>query len=407
MPIRACWNSVVAWSKKWRPAKRRRQSVGFLAEAFESRRMLSAFFVNSLEDSHDANPGDGIAADANGATTLRAAIEEANAHIGADSITLPVGRINVVGSGFTVTDALTIHGAGGGQSVIDGLAFDHVFQFAGSGSLNLSGVTVNSARELAAASRSSLLTTNSRQADLVIAFSSSPNAPFPIDTKPAAAVIAPLIGFSSDNILDSVPLRPDTKLTKAINTLDRLVRPDNAVIPTPDAAIEDIVNALFESESSDLVLPIGAEKKTTPMVEDRSTKPAPMPMSDSDRPAAPASDATSPDFDPTSPFDGMMSDSDSDDEQSLANPVPNDAVQAVLSGWADEAGWRAPDFWTNGLQTQVVARPESGRKLGVMVAAVLSGISAQSWSTGPRWLRDSVNVSTWRRRLAQLGRRAR
>lgn len=406
MPIRACWNSVVAWSQKWRPAKRRRQSVGFLGEAFESRRLLSAFFVNSLEDSHDANPGDGIAADANGATTLRAAIEEANAHIGADSITLPVGRINVVGSGFTVTDGLTIHGASGGQSVIDGLAFDQVFQFAGSGSLNLLGVTVNSARELAAASRSNLLTTNSRQADLVIAFSSSPNAPFPIDTKPAAE-IAPLIGFSSDNILDSVPLRPDTRLAKAINTLDRLVRPDNAVIPTPDAAIEDIVNALFESESSDLVLPIGAEKKTTPLVEDRSTKPAPMPMSDSDRPATPAPDAEGQDVDPMSPLDGMMSDSDNDDEQSLANPVSSDAVQAVLSGWADEAGWRAPDFWTNGSQTQVVARPESGRKLGAMAVAVLSGISAQSWSNGPRWLRDSVNASTWRRRLAQLRRRAR
>ncbi|MCA9019354.1 MAG: right-handed parallel beta-helix repeat-containing protein, partial [Planctomycetaceae bacterium] len=44
-----------------------------------------AFFVNSTLDTVDANPGDGIAADANGNLTLRAAIMEANALAG-DSV---------------------------------------------------------------------------------------------------------------------------------------------------------------------------------------------------------------------------------------------------------------------------------------------------------------------------------
>ena len=408
MLIRACWNSVVALFKKWRPAKRRRQLFGFSAEAFEPRRLLSAFIVNSLGDSHDANPGDGIAVDANGQTTLRVAIEEANAHAGADTISLPIGSINVHGSSFTITDALTINGASGGQSVIDGSAVDQVFQLAGSGSLSLSGVSVNSARELAAAARSNLLTTNLRQADLIVAFSASPNVPISVDTK-SPVRIAPLMSMSPDVILDRFPTLPVPKLAKAINTLDKLVRPDGAVIPTPDAAIDDIVNALFESESSDLILPIGAEKKsTTPMVEDRSTKPAPMPMSDNDRPADPVPDQKAPDFDPVSPFDGMMSDTENnDDERSLADPVPNDAMQAVLSGWADEAGWQAPDFWTNSLRTQVAARSNSSSKLAVMATAMLTGLTAQSWSTSPRWLRESVNVTAWQRRLARLRRRAR
>ncbi len=419
MPIRACWNFVVVFCKKWRPAQRRRQRFGFFAESFEPRRLLSAFFVNSFGDSHDANPGDGIAADANGVTTLRAAIEEANALVGADSITLPAGSVNVIGNGFTVTDTLTIRGAIDGQSVIDGSAVDQVFQFTGPGNLILSDVHVNSARELAAAVRSSLITTNTRQADLIVAFSASPNAPFPIDTKPTIT-ITPLTNISTDNLFDKAPLLPITKMAKATTTIEKPARPDGVLIPTPDAAIDDIVNALFEREASDLVLPIGAEKQigaeqpTTPMVEDRSTKPAPMPMSDADRPAAPSAEEPSSDFEPTSPFDGMMSDSDNDsgnrkddDEHSLASPVPSDAVHAVLSGWANDAGWQAPDFWTNSSRNQFTPRPESGPKLAAMAATVLSGITAQAWSTGPRWLRESVNVSTWQRRLAKLRRRAR
>ena len=85
--------------------------------------MLSAFFVNSLADSHDSNPGDGIAADANGFATLRAAVEEANAHLGADTITLPPGVFVLAAANgpLNVTDDVTILGSR--VSEIDGTAF--------------------------------------------------------------------------------------------------------------------------------------------------------------------------------------------------------------------------------------------------------------------------------------------
>ncbi len=417
MPIRACWDFVVKFCRKWHPAKRRRQGFGFFTESFEPRRLLSAFFVNSFGDSHDAIPGDGIAADADGLTTLRAATEEANALVGADSIALPPGRINVIGNGFTVTDSLTIHGAGDGQSIIDGSAVDRVFQLEGGGSLSLSGVRVNSARELAAALRSNLITTNSRQADLIIAFSAAPNAPLPVDTKPFTTNTS-FTANSADNILDRIPLLPViSKLAKATNMIEKPARPDGVLIPTPDAAIEDIVNALFEREASDLVLPIGAEqplgvkKPSTPMAEDGSSKPAPMPMSDSDRPATPSTEDKPSNIEVPVPFEDIMSNSNNGDddgfEYSLAGPVPNEAVQAVLSGWATDAGWQASDFWTNSSLNQLAPRPESGRKLAAMAVVALSGITAQAWTSGPSWLRESVNISVWQRRLDKLRRRAR
>ena len=50
--------------------------------------------VNSTGDSHDASPGNGICATSTGSCTLRAAMEEANAHAGADTI-----NFNIPGSG--------------------------------------------------------------------------------------------------------------------------------------------------------------------------------------------------------------------------------------------------------------------------------------------------------------------
>ncbi len=383
MPIRAYWNSLIAFCKKWRPAKRRRQRFGSWAESFEPRRLLSAFVVNSLGDSHDANPGDGIAADTHGVTTLRAAIEEANARAGADTIYLPAGVISAgpeSGGGFVITDELSIVGAGRGSSVIDGSALDQVFQIADSGRLHLSGVNVISARDVAAAGvRSNLLTTNVRQADLIVAFSASPNLPVAVETK-------------SPN--------------EAYKTFDKWVKPDDAIIPTPDATIEEIVNALFHSESTDLILPAGVEKKSMPMAEERLT--SPMPMSETDHAPKPSTEDAPPKSNSDPSLDGMMSDFDTGgDEQSFTTPVDHEEVGAVLRGWAEEAGWQSPDFWTSGFQTQVVSRPAVGRQIAAMAAIVLSGVSAESWSSGSRWLRDSVNVVSWRRRFERLRRRAR
>src|SRR2546426_9701517 len=51
----------------------------------------ATFTVNSTADTTDAAPGDGVCDDGGGACTLRAAIEEANAHAGADTIAFSIG----------------------------------------------------------------------------------------------------------------------------------------------------------------------------------------------------------------------------------------------------------------------------------------------------------------------------
>src|SRR4030065_2429571 len=65
--------------------------VFLLALAGTSR--AATFTVNSTADAVDANPGDGVCetAPGNGVCTLRAAVQEANALPGADTINLPAG----------------------------------------------------------------------------------------------------------------------------------------------------------------------------------------------------------------------------------------------------------------------------------------------------------------------------
>lgn len=100
------------------------------------------FVVITTADSVDATPGDGVCADAGGACSLRAAVQEANALPGADRIELPAGRYvlslagpreDLAASGdLDVHDALTIVGAGAGTgadaTVIDGKAADTVLE---------------------------------------------------------------------------------------------------------------------------------------------------------------------------------------------------------------------------------------------------------------------------------------
>ena len=96
----------------------------------EDRTLLAAFVVNSTLDTVDVTPGDGIAVDANGNTTLRAAVMEANALAGDDTITLGAGlyQFTLGGAGgtnqgdldLTSNSRVTIQGAGLGQTTIDG-----------------------------------------------------------------------------------------------------------------------------------------------------------------------------------------------------------------------------------------------------------------------------------------------
>ncbi|MCA1816083.1 MAG: CSLREA domain-containing protein [Acidobacteria bacterium] len=86
-----------------------------LAVALSSSQAASAatFTVNSLGDTSDATPGDGACADASGACTLRAAIREANALPGNDTINFSVtGTINLTGALPDIASNMTITGPG-------------------------------------------------------------------------------------------------------------------------------------------------------------------------------------------------------------------------------------------------------------------------------------------------------
>jgi uncharacterized lipoprotein len=119
--------------------------------------LLAIFSVNTTADTIDANPGDGLAQDASGNTSLRAAIMEANASAGADTVSLATGTYilsragaNEDGCGtgdLDITGDLTITGVGANTAFIDGGAADRVLQVRG-GSVTLSGVTIQNGAAL-------------------------------------------------------------------------------------------------------------------------------------------------------------------------------------------------------------------------------------------------------------------
>ena len=98
----------------------------------------ASFVVNSTADAPDINIGDGICETATpGECTLRAAIQEANFDILADTITFAItGVITVTGNGddtaatgdLDITGNLTITGLGETSTIIDGGANDRVFE---------------------------------------------------------------------------------------------------------------------------------------------------------------------------------------------------------------------------------------------------------------------------------------
>lgn len=111
----------------------------------------ATFTVNSTADATDANPGDGVCDDGMGNCTLRAAIMEANAWPGHDTIILPAGTYTLTIAGanedaaatgdLDITDDLTITGAGKATTIIDGGFLDRLFQIH-SVTVDISGVTV-------------------------------------------------------------------------------------------------------------------------------------------------------------------------------------------------------------------------------------------------------------------------
>jgi len=108
------------------------------------------FTVDTAIDAPDANPGDGVCADADGDCSLRAAIQESNALQGADTIALPAGVFAITIAGdddagasgdFDIDDDVTIIGAGGDETIVDGGALDRVFD-AHAGTVHFQALTI-------------------------------------------------------------------------------------------------------------------------------------------------------------------------------------------------------------------------------------------------------------------------
>src|SRR2546425_6300878 len=105
----------------------------------------ATFTVNDTADAVDATPGDGSCATAGGRCTLRAAIQEANAHTGEDTIMVPAGTflLTIPGRGedaaatgdLDITDDVTITGAGADTTILDGNGLDRIFEIANPASI--------------------------------------------------------------------------------------------------------------------------------------------------------------------------------------------------------------------------------------------------------------------------------
>ncbi len=128
----------------------------------------STFNVNSTADRVDLSPGNGVCATGNlvgGAPecTLRAAVQEANALAGTDTINIPAGtytlarspvrrRIAAATGDLDLTDSVTIAGAGAGSPIIDGNGADRIFEIRGTLTASISDLTITNGLAYANAS---------------------------------------------------------------------------------------------------------------------------------------------------------------------------------------------------------------------------------------------------------------
>jgi hypothetical protein len=288
---------VAGWAT---PKRRRRTSLVKSAERFEAKAMLSAFIVDSPLDLPDANPGDGIAATASGETTLRAAVQEANATAGPDTITVPGGLIELSLQGpadhtaasgdLEIGDDLVISGAGLDETIIDASQIDTVFHVESGVSLTLDHLTlqVSTGNETAIvndggtltldeadidevpaafpAKDYSDLTTNTRHADLLVGLFQ----PVVERDEPLHAIFAPppifvsvvhaskpdatiAIGTERSQGWNTAHQNPDLKPTPKTAPQEQLDSPIRVADQNPELPGEttkqrrrDVVNSLFQ-----------------------------------------------------------------------------------------------------------------------------------------------------------------
>jgi predicted outer membrane repeat protein len=111
-------------------------------------RRSSVVEVTTTADFHDANPGDGFYGNASFQTSLRSAIEEANAQGGSHTIVLPAGTyaVNTLPEIDIEESNITIVGEGADTTIITGADASRVFTVLDHSSLKLRGVTLRDGR---------------------------------------------------------------------------------------------------------------------------------------------------------------------------------------------------------------------------------------------------------------------
>ena len=114
--------------------------VGAAGEA----RAGAAFAVDSTADAHDASPGDGTCATATVTCTLRAALEEADALAGADTVSVPAGLYTLSLGQLRVTSSggVTVTGAGALSTALQGGGSDRVLEVAPGAAATLADLEV-------------------------------------------------------------------------------------------------------------------------------------------------------------------------------------------------------------------------------------------------------------------------
>jgi CSLREA domain-containing protein len=103
------------------------------------------FQVTTTTDAPDASPGDGICADAAGQCTLRAAVQEADAQPSGSTITIvrPAGTFPLKLGVLSLTaNTITIQGAGGGATTVDGRNASQVLNVSPAASVTLDQLAI-------------------------------------------------------------------------------------------------------------------------------------------------------------------------------------------------------------------------------------------------------------------------
>ena len=110
----------------------------------------ATFNINSSGDAPDADPGNGVCATSTGVCTLRAAVEEANALVGLDTINVPAGTYAVT-SRIQLQDSVNIHGVDAPTTIVSGGTANPIFHVKRSGAgvgptVNINRLTLRDGR---------------------------------------------------------------------------------------------------------------------------------------------------------------------------------------------------------------------------------------------------------------------